>query len=268
MRPRPISVLLAFTVLSAAARGAEPPATELPLTLAEALERARTASPRLAELRALEEASAAAARGAKADRGPLLGLSAAYSRNSNVPEFSVTQIDGSELLVFPNLPNQGYLRANLGQPLYTGGRVKGALESAEAQQIAAGKDKLAGQSDLRLEVTAAFWRLVGRRESERVLREAIASYESHLKDTTNLLEVGMAARNDVLAVQVERDRAELARLEAESGAEIENANLVRLMNLPADTLVRPIEEGGAANEAGPSGNGAGPALNETGGQIG
>ena len=76
-----------------------------------------------------------------------------------------------------------------------------------------------------------------------MLREAIASYEAHLKDATNLLEVGMAARNDVLAVQVERDGAELSRLQAESAAEVENANLVRLLDLPPGTRVSPAEDG-------------------------
>jgi outer membrane protein len=221
---------------------AEAGAPEVRLTLTEAIERARTASARLAQLRALEEASGAILRGARADRWPSLGLSGQYSRNSNVPEFVVPQADGTSLVVFPNLPNQGYLRASVGQPLYTGGRVQGALDSALAQNEAAAQDTKGAQADLRLEVTSSFWNLQSRRESERVLREAIASYEAHLKDATNLLEVGMAARNDVLAVQVERDVAELSRLQAESAAAVENANLARLLDLPPGTHVSPVEE--------------------------
>ncbi len=223
---------------------------DLHLTLPEAVERARASSARLAQLRALEEASGASLRGARADRWPSLGLSGQYSRNSNVPEFVVPQADGSSLVVFPNLPNQGYLRASLGQPLYTGGRVGGAIESALAQADAAAQDTSWAQADLRLEVTSSFWNLQSRRESERVLREAIVSYEAHLKDATNLLEVGMAARNDVLAVQVERDRAELVRLQAESAALVENANLARLLDLPPGTRVWPAEEETAAGSAG------------------
>ena len=248
----PLSVtLLSVTLLSVApeARAAQAPETAAPaevsevrVTLAEALERARASSAKLAQLRALEAASGASLRGAQADRWPSLGLQGQYSRNSEVPEFVVPQPDGSTLVVFPNLPNQGYLRATLGQPLYTGGRVKGAMESAEAQVNAAAQETSAAGADLRLEVTASFWNLQSRRESERVLREAIASYESHLKDATNLLAVGMAARNDVLAVQVERDRAELGRLQAQSAAEVENANLARLLDLPPGTRVWPAEE--------------------------
>ncbi|HEY6549396.1 MAG TPA: TolC family protein, partial [Vicinamibacteria bacterium] len=242
--------LLSVTLISVAPEAravpapqtAETGAAEIRVTLTEALQRAHTASARLAQLRALETASGETLRGAQADRWPSLGLSGQYSRNSNVPEFVVPQPDGSQLVVFPNLPNQGYLRASVAQPLYTGGRVGGNLESAEAQQAAAAQDTKAAQADLRLEVTASFWNLRSRRESERVLREAIASYEAHLKDATNLLEVGMAARNDVLAVQVERDGAELSRLQAESAAEVENANLVRLLDLPPGSRVVPAED--------------------------
>jgi outer membrane protein TolC len=73
----------------------------------------------------------------------------------------------------------------------------------------------------------------------RVLRESIASYDAHLKDAQNRFDVGLAARNDLLAVQVERDRAELARLDAENRAVVANANLVRLVDLPPDARVLP-----------------------------
>ncbi len=51
----------------------------------------------------------------------------------------------------------------------------------------------------------------------------------------------MAARNEVLAVQVERDRAELDRLRAQSGAEVAEANLLRLLELAASTRVECTE---------------------------
>ena len=240
-----IPALLPFLTLALAA----PAAPVARLTLAEALERARGASKHLGQLRALEDAAEAALRGARADRLPTLGVSAAYSRNSEVPEFVVQQQTGP-LTVFPNLPNQGRARADLGLPLYTGGRTSNGVTAAEEQHKAAGQDLSAGRNDLVLEVTSAYWRLVALRESERVLREGIASYEAHLKDTTNLYDSGMAARNDVLAVQVERDRAELRRLEAANAAEVTNANLLRLLDLPPGTRVEPVDEPATPTEDG------------------
>lgn len=202
------------------------------LTLADAVARAQNASARLGQLRALEEAAAAGWRGARAQRLPNLGLSANYSRNSNVPEF-VNQAPGQPpQVIFPNLPNQGYARASVSLPVYTGGRIGSTVAAAERQREAACLDATAGESDLVLETTSAYWSLVAQRQAEAVLREAIAAYEAHLADATHLFDNGMTARNELLAVQVERDRAELARLRAANAAELANANLARLLDLP------------------------------------
>ena len=60
----------------------------------------------------------------------------------------------------------------------------------------------------------------------------------------------MAARNEVLAVQVERDRVELDRLRAEAAADAAEANLQRLLDLPATARVEPAEPLAAAAPAG------------------
>lgn len=212
------------------------------LTLAEAVARAQAASARLGQLRALEQAAAAGSRGARAQRLPSLGLSASYSRNSEVPEF-VSSVPGQGTqVIFPNLPNQAYLRANVSVPVYTGGRIGASVAGAAQLEEASCLDTLAGQADLVLETTGAYWSLVAQRLAEQVLREAIAGYEAHLVDATNRFENGLVARNEVLAVQVERDRAELARLRAANATALASANLARLLGLPSGVRVETATE--------------------------
>ena len=80
----------------------------------------------------------------------------------------------------------------------------------------------------------AYWSLVTARESERVLREAARRLRGAPQGRAEPRATsGIAARNEVLAVQVERDRAELARLRAENAADVAEANLPRLLGLPA-----------------------------------
>ena len=74
-----------------------------------------------------------------------------------------------------------------------------------------------------------------------MLQEALRAYDSHLQDARNRERFGMAARNEVLAVEVERDRSELDRLQAEAAADAAAANLQRLLALPAATRVEPAE---------------------------
>jgi outer membrane protein TolC len=238
MNPR-IYLALLLTVLTAGTAFAEPATVRL--TLAEALERARASSPRLESLTALEAAAEAARRGALAERLPLVDLSGGYTRNSNVDEFSLTLPGLGTRTIFPNIPNNYRLHAGASLPLYTGGRIEGAIAASERQREAAAQDRSGAFNDLLLETQTAYWGLVTARESARVLAEAETAFEAHLKDAKNRFDVGVAASNEVLAVQVERDRAELARLQAENSAAVVNENLIRLVGLPPGSRVDPAE---------------------------
>lgn len=233
------SLLIVLTVLI----GAGPAAAQesLSLTLSEALERARSSSPRIDQLEALREAAAAGLAGARAERMPRVDLSAGYTRNSDVPEFALTLPGIGSRTLFPNIPDNWRAHAGLTLPLWTAGRIEGGIAAAGRQLQAAGLDVTGAQSDLLLETRNAYWSLVTARESARVLAEAVESYEAHLTDARNRFDLGVAARNEVLSVQVERDRAELSRLAAENAAEVTNANLVRLTGLPPGTRIEPVE---------------------------
>ena len=214
-----------------------PPPSVLRLTLEETVTRAREASPRLAQLRSIESAAEAGSKGARAQGLPVIDLSAGYTRWSNVPDVSVPLAGGGSQVIYPNIPDNYQSRLGLRMPLYTGGRVSGTTAAAEHERTAAAHDVRSGTGDAALEAQTAYWDLVASREEERVLREAIKSYEAHIKETRDREQVGMAARNDVLAVQVDRDRAELSRLRAANVAEIANADLQRILGLDPATRV-------------------------------
>ncbi len=233
----PRRLILAITMLVPAVAGAE----TVRLTLAETVERARASSPRLGQLAALQTAADAGLLGARAGRLPVLDLAASYTRNSNVPELTIALPSTEPRTIFPNIPDNYRTRAGLTLPVYTGGRVQGEIRAADHNRDAAGRDLEAGVKDLVLEASSAYWQLVTARESARVLAEAVAAFEAHLKQTKDRQQLGMAARNEVLLVQVERDRAELSRLAADGAAEVANANLVRLVDLPPGSEVEPIE---------------------------
>jgi outer membrane protein TolC len=240
-----IALSLAGLAIPAARAQDAPPAPGeegvLSLSLAEAVAMALAASPRLGELRALEEASGAALQLARAERKPLVELAAGYSRLSSVPEFGIPQPDGSTDVIFPDVRDSFASRLEASLPVYAGGALAGAEEAAGWDLEAAARDVESARADLVLETTVAYWAAVTTREAEGVLREAIASFEAHLADARNRERFGMAARSDVLAVQVERDRAELERLRAENARRTAEADLVRLLGLPAEEMVAPRE---------------------------
>jgi outer membrane protein TolC len=235
-----LTILLAFLVPCALAEGEVGPSA-LRLTLAGAIERARDVSASLRALDADVRAAQANVRVAQADRRPGVEVMGAYSRLSDVPELALTLPDGSRRVIFPSVQNwwSGELAARY--PLYAGGRLS-ALESAVREEAeAAYDDRSVGEIDLDLEVTGAYWSLVTAREAERVLAEALSAYEAHLVDAHNREKFGLAARNEVLAVQVERDRAELNRIRAGNSADLAVADLVRLLDLPPGQRIEPID---------------------------
>jgi outer membrane protein TolC len=222
-----------------------PPAAAVPevirLTVEETVQRAQANSPNLARLRALEEAAAASEKGVHTERRPDLSLLASYSYRSHVPEFTAPAPGGGTQVIFPDLVNAYRTRLDLRFPLYDG-RLNRDVEAAEHDRLAASHDVTSGTGDTVLAARAAYWTIVAAREEERVLREAIASFDAHLKETRDREAVGMAARNDVLTVQVDRDQAELDRLRAENAAAITSADLVRLLGLQPGTRVETADE--------------------------
>jgi outer membrane protein len=219
----------------------------LRLTVEDAVSRAVAASPGLARLSAQEAAAEAQRRGAHAERWPQLDLSAGYQRRSAVPELAIVAPTSDparpveRVVVFPNIQDNWRARAGVALPLYTGGRVSAQVAAAEQGRAAAQEDLRAGRADLVLETKTAYWSLVTAREGVRVLEESIKAFDAHLRDAQNRERFGMAARNEVLAVQVERDRVELEQLQATAGAELAEANLQRLLDLPPLTRVEAAE---------------------------
>jgi outer membrane protein TolC len=237
---RPVCAAAALLALYASFTAAAQE-TALRLTLVEAVERARAESPRLLALQALERAAGEGVRSARGARLPQLELSGWYARSSDVPELTLALPGAPPRTIFPNIPDAFRTRAAAAVPVYTGGRVSQAIESARRQQEASARDAEAAAHDVVFETRSAYWALVAAREAERVLAEAKAAFEGHLRDARNRRDLGLAASNEVLAVQVERDRAELQRLEAANDAALANANLVRLLGLGAGAEVEPIE---------------------------
>jgi len=196
------------------------------------------------ELRALEAIAESADRGgdvAAAARRPTVDALAGFTRRSSVPEFAVADGAGGSRTIFPDIQDNWTARVEASMPLYTGGRTSGAIDAAGFERDAAARDVDTGRADLVHEVRESYWSLALALESERVLRAALASFDAHLVDAGNRERFGMAARNEVLAVRVERERAELARLRAENLAGTLEADLVRLLDLPAGTTIEPIE---------------------------
>ncbi len=239
MRAGTSARFLATATLSLAAAASVADVAPVELTVEEAVQRAERHSDLLASNRKLEAASRALVAQASSARQPTVDLAAAYSRLSEVPELVISGPDFELRSIFPNIENRYGARLSFSVPLYAGGGIEAGVDSARAGLGAAEAETATRRADVRLEATRAFWNLVTAREAARVLEDAMASFERHLVDARNRVELGLAARNELLAVQVERDRAELALVRATFASARAEADLARLCGFGPGAKIRP-----------------------------
>lgn len=234
--------IVAFVAQGMEAHGAETDASAaLALTLEDTIARARAAAPHLARLEALAAASRANESAIESARRPQVALSASAARQSDVDELALEMPGVPPRVIFPNIPDRFRARVDVTQPILTGGRLPAQRDALHAESQALGQDRDARDNDLVLEVEETYWALVTAAEEERVLTEALRAYEAHLVDALHRERLGLAARSDVLDVEVERDRAALRLLEARARGQHAQAQLARLLDLPLGTDVRAVD---------------------------
>jgi len=229
--------MLALALALSAARTA----SAMELGLADAIERAHRASPSLRALEADVRAGEAGIDVARAERQLDASVTASYSRRSSGFGLTLLLPDGSTQVIFPDIVDWWQSRLGATYPLYAGGRLGALVDAASGDAEALRSERETAALDLDFEVTAAYLRLLTSRETDRVLSRSVEAFEAHLVDARNRERVGLAARNEVLAIEVERDRVELNRIRAVHAGDLAEADLARLVDLPAGERIEPAD---------------------------
>ena len=207
---RSIFVLLLFG--ARAMHGQEPPA--IGLSVDDAVARALASSHKLAEALARADGAEAAIRTRQLAEQPTLNVSAGYTRTNRVQEFGLPQPDGRLRLIFPDIPDNYFTHATLQWPIYGGGRRPVLVRAAEAEARAASADVEVARADLRLEVVRTYWALVTATESVRVVEEALARADAHVRDVRSRFDTGLIPPNEVSAAEAQRSHQQLQLIEA------------------------------------------------------
>lgn len=233
------ALCLTFSALPPEAGSAEKKALTIEEAVALGLER----HPALQAAAARLEGASARARETAAARLPSFKLSGGYTRLSEVPPFEVSLPFGSLLppsvpsrfVVSPSYFNQTSLRASVQQPLFTGFRLKSAVEAARLLGRAAEEDLTGDRSEVAFAVRSAYWNLYKAREFKKAAAENVSRIRAHLADVSNFLAAGAATRSDVLQAEARLANAELAALEADDAAALAGTVLASLLGLPLDS---------------------------------
>lgn len=135
-------------------------------------------------------------------------------------------------------------------PLFTGGRISGAVHAAAAAADAAGQSESAAREDLKLSVAGAYVDVLRARRAQRLAETSVATLQAHAQDVDALYAKGLVARNDSLAAHVALANAEQDRLRAANAVDLAQSAYNRALGRPFDSAVA-IDELSPGGEAAP-----------------
>jgi outer membrane protein TolC len=225
----------ALTSTTRAAQASTAPAA-IRLTLDEAIALAVAASHRVGEGKARQDAAAAAVDGREAATMPVVSVMAGYTRTNHVVPFGIPP-ENPTAIIFPDIPDNFRTRVDMQWPVYTFGRFESLERAARSEAAAAEQDVATITADVRFDAARAFWTLVTAAESVRVVQEALALVEAHLRDVQNMRAAGLLAPNDVLSVEAERSRRQVQLVEARNMRDVAEADLRRVTGIAPGTAI-------------------------------
>jgi outer membrane protein len=244
----PVAVVALLVLATSAAAQ-----TPMALTLEDAVSRGLEAAPRVQEARARAVAAAAVRDSRKALAGPTASLMSGYTRTNHVDEFAVPQPGGGTRVIFPDIPDNWRLRADVLFPIWTGGRTNALVDGAVAELAAAEADAAVVAADLALEISLAYWHVVTTRARLAVLEEGLTRTDAWVADVQARVEAGVSSPHEVVQAQAHRARQRVQRIQTAQAATIAERDLVRLTGLPAGQrleLTTPVDRTGPGTGGG------------------
>ena len=167
---------------------------------------------------------------ARASRGiSIEGVANVYRSGYN-EEFADKYNNGSK-----NIDNSYNNQITANMPLYTGGKLSGAIKSAKAGYKSALVGVQKAYNDMRSTVTNGYYTVLQADDMQVLARESVARLEEHLKNVKAQYDVGVVAKVDVLRSEVELANAQQNLIKAENAYKISEANFNKIIGLPLET---------------------------------
>ena len=172
------------------------------------------------------------------------------AKNRQLPEFKVSgtymylPLKPNVDIKIPGVAGGGpevsqvlYGSANLSVPIYSGGRIKYGIQSAqylvEASKLTSENDKNA----IAYNISQAYNNLFKASQVVQLLQENLASSQKRDQSFIKLENNGVIARNDRLKAQLQTSNIELQLMEAQNNYSIANINMDLLLGLPDNTEI-------------------------------
>ena len=237
MKHRPKLILAALIFLSSQLMAQE----VKQLTLNEAIRLSLQNNKQLKNNQAKIDEAVAAVKEAKEKKLPNASVSGAYMRLSSAnidmkSKSSSNPPSGGSESPSPNQAMYGIL--NVSQPLYTGGKIKYGIQSAEFLEKASRLDAENDETAVIQNTLEAFANLFKANTAVTLVNENLLQNKQRVKDLENMEKNGLLARNDLLKAQLQESNVELNLLDAQNNLQVANLNMNIMLGLPDNTTLQ------------------------------
>jgi outer membrane protein len=236
-----IIVLIVGVDWPALAQTTTPTVPPVPVTLDEVIAQGLANSRHLAEIEARVDAAGFVVQQRATGDRPDVAFLGGYTRTNHVDVFAIDFPLRPSEVIYPDIPDNFRTRLDLRWPIYSSGRVDALERAARAEKNAVGEELESARSDLRLEITRAFWALVTARETESVLSRSLDAINAQVKDLRSRFSSGLIPPNDVSSAEAQASRQQVLAIEAANARGIVEADLRRLTGIETAGRLEPRE---------------------------
>lgn len=188
----------------------------------------------VAAARSDREAADADRSAAIRQRWPALDLTGSYTQFDNAPTLNIATPAGQ--LQAPIWRHDGYgmAGANVSVPIWTSGKLSGAIGAATAGARGATAMEVRSTADLKLAVAESYIAVFRARHALEVADSNVASLKAHADDVQVMYDKQVVAQSDVLAAQVALANATQLRLRSANSLRLAGAAYNRWVGQPLD----------------------------------
>ena len=186
----------------------------------------------IAELKRREAEADVSAAAAK--KNPSVSYS--WQRNQ-YPTQVVTTVVGTQS------SNHGYSQGiNVSWPIWTFGKVEGAIDVARYQKNIADLNVYKTEADTKLAAVQAYYQYLEAVKLAEVQAQSVTDYASHLNNVQQQFDAGIVAKLDVLSSNVSLANAKQKSIAADNTRDVAEANLNNIMRVPMNTTLNPLDK--------------------------
>lgn len=188
----------------------------------------------LAAARSDRQAAEADQTAALRQRWPALDLNGTYTQFEHAPSLDIATPAGR--LQAPLWRNDGYglAGADVSVPVWTSGRISGAIGAAAAGAHGASAQETRSATDLKLAVAESYVAVFRARRALDVAQSNVASLKAHADDVQVMYDKQAVPQSDLLAAQVSLANATQQRLRTANALRLATAAYNRWVGQPLD----------------------------------